>query len=229
MSWNVAKTNYDAVWVRDYQQIVEAYQPDVICLQEVQLDADSRKLAAIADMGWQFAPNFKNAFADSYCGVLIGAKAGCIRHRALLSDHSEPIANTPKASIFSEFEIVAHSGRLMVVSVHAINFVPLAKFEAQMAAIAAELEQHQGPIVLAGDFNTWSQRRWQSLCNMTQSLGLTPVTFPSADRSYLKRFLLSPPLDHVFYRGFKQVPGEARVIDKPLSSDHNPLFAALEL
>ena len=117
----------------------------------------------------------------------------------------------------------------MVVSVHAINFVPLAQFEVQMRAIAAILSQHQGSIVLAGDFNTWSKGRLRSLHSITEGLDLRPVTFLPEDRQYLKRFLLSPPLDHLFYRGLGQIPGSARVLDTPTSSDHNPLFAAFEL
>ncbi|MEO0884784.1 MAG: endonuclease/exonuclease/phosphatase family protein [Cyanobacteria bacterium J06648_10] len=161
--------------------------------------------------------------------MLIGAKASCVKHQALHTKHSEPIANTPKVAIFSEFEIADRANSLMVVSVHAINFVPLAQFEAQMRAIATTLSQHQGGIVLAGDFNTWSQGRLRSLLQITEGLDLRPVTFPSKDRQHLKRFLLSPPLDHLFYRGLGHIPRSARVIDTPSSSDHNPLFVALGL
>lgn len=226
LDWNVAKMNNGELWIRDYRQLVDELEPDIICLQEVRLNAQSQKIAALADIGWQFAPNFRNSYDDSYCGVLIGARADCVNNRALHSEYSEPIVNTPKVSIFSEFNIAGSENTLLVACVHAINFVSLRKFEAQIAAIAQILSQHRGSIILAGDFNTWSRKRLRSLLKTTEELGLSAVTFSATDQQYLKRFLRSPALDHLFYRGFSQVSGSARVIGTP-SSDHNPLFAAL--
>jgi endonuclease/exonuclease/phosphatase (EEP) superfamily protein YafD len=55
-------------------------------------------------------------------------------------------------------------------------------------------------------------------------LGLQPVTFPAIEAQKIKRFLLSPPLDYIFYRGLKQKIATAQVIDRIASSDHNPLL-----
>lgn len=62
---------------------------------------------------------------------------------------------------------------------------------------------------------------------MTAKLGLTPVSFPLFEAQKIKRFLLSPPLDYIFYRGFKQNTASAMVIDTLSSSDHNPLLVEL--
>lgn len=62
---------------------------------------------------------------------------------------------------------------------------------------------------------------------MTAKLELKPVSFPLVEAKKIKRFLLSPPLDYIFYRGFKQKTVNARVIDNISSSDHNPLLVEL--
>ena len=62
---------------------------------------------------------------------------------------------------------------------------------------------------------------------MTSKLGLTPVAFPAIEALKIKRFLLSPPLDYIFYRGLRQKTASAKVIDNISSSDHNPLLVEL--
>ncbi len=59
---------------------------------------------------------------------------------------------------------------------------------------------------------------------MATRLGLTAVSFTPRETKKIKRFLLSPPLDYIFYRGFKQKPLSSKVIDNISSSDHNPLL-----
>ena len=62
---------------------------------------------------------------------------------------------------------------------------------------------------------------------MTAKLGLTPVAFPAIEAQKIKRFLRSPPLDYIFYRGLRQKKASAQVIDNISSSDHNPLLVEL--
>ena len=97
----------------------------------------------------------------------------------------------------------------------------------QLHEIEAIIAQHQGAVIFSGDFNTWTRSRALLLLQMTAKLGLTPVTFPLLEALKIKRFLLSPPLDYIFYRGFKQKTASAMVIDKISSSDHNPLLVEL--
>ena len=101
------------------------------------------------------------------------------------------------------------------------------KFKAQLQEIESVLDKHQRAIILAGDFNTWNKSRWQILSQMAARLNLTPVSFTAEDTKKIKSFLLSPPLDYIFYRGFVPKPNTAKVIDNIFSSGHNPLFVEL--
>ena len=243
LSWNVARSNYSSGWVRDCNHIFESYQPTLIFLQEVALrDEDIERkemeilagnsaIAELAHTAWCFAPNFISLLNRSYSGILTAANAQPLKSQSLLSLHCEPIANTPKVSLFSEYALSTEnktpSKALLAINIHAINFVGLDKFEAQLQSIESKIAQHEGPVIFAGDFNTWSQKRWRSLYATAKRLRLNTVAFGPLEARKIKRFLGSPPLDHIFYRGFSQKVGSARVIDTLSTSDHNPLLVEL--
>lgn len=227
LSWNIAKNNYDSSWSRDFLAIVDRYEPDKIFLQEVRLRADVREIAELASMGWAFVPNFIDTSNNTYSGILIASKGDRTLSQALITKHYEPVINTPKVSLFSEYSSGDRSQSLLAVNTHLINFVKLSKFKAQLQEIESILNEHQGAIILAGDFNTWNKSRWQMLSQMAARLNLTSVSFTAEDTRKIKNFLLSPPLDYIFYRGFTPLLHTAKVIDNISSSDHNPLFVEL--
>ena len=229
LSWNIAKNNHHQGWRKDFLAIVERYQPDKIFLQEVRLCSKVREIPELREMGWSFAPNFVDRFDHSYSGILIATKAKLLNSKALITEHCEPITNTPKVSLFAEYSLSAQSENLLAVNTHLINFVELRKFKAQLQEVESILSKHKGSIIFSGDFNTWNRSRWLLLLKMANRLKLTPVSFNPWDSKKIKSFLLSPPLDYIFYRGFNQKPLTARVLHHVSSSDHNPLLVELSL
>ncbi len=227
LSWNINKSTYEAGWIRDFSAIVKQYQPDKIFLQEMRLCALSEEIPELTKMGWSFAPNFIDKTKNIYSGVLIATRDNPLSSRALLTQYSEPISNTPKTSLFTEYALTAGDDSLLAVNTHLINFVDLSKFEAQLEAIEAVLSTHQGRLILAGDFNTWNRARYDRLHKMTARLKMKAVAFSAEDTRKIKSFLLSPPLDYIFYRGFVQKPLSAKVLDNFEASDHNPLLVEL--
>ena len=227
LSWNIARNNYNSSWSKDFLAIVQQYQPDQIFLQEVRLDIIVREIPELAQMSWSFVPNFIDKFNNTYSGILIAAKANCISSKALITKHYEPVSKTPKTSLFADYSLFERPESLLAVNTHLINFVGLNKFKAQLQEIESILSKHQGAIIFAGDFNTWNSYRWLILSQMAARLNLTPVFFTPEDTKKIKSFLLSPPLDYIFYRGFRQKQYTAKVIDNIYSSDHNPLLVEL--
>ena len=150
-----------------------------------------------------------------------------LHSQAKITKHQEPVTRTPKVSLFVEYSLSNSRETLLAVNAHLINFVETSKFQAQLQQIEAIISQHQGAVIFSGDFNTWNRSRWLLLLQMTAKLGLTPVDFPSVEAQKIKRFLLSPPLDYIFYRGLRQKTASAKVIDHLSSSDHNPLLVEL--
>ena len=225
LSWNVAKNNHSPDWSRDFLALVQQHQPDKIFLQEVRLCAIKQQIPELSSMSWSFAPNLIDRLDNTYSGVLTATNYGGLSSKAKITQHQEPISDTSKVSLFVEHDWGDRN--LLTINTHLINFVETSKFQAQLKQIETIISQYQGAVIFSGDFNTWNRSRWTLLLAMTARLGLNPVRFPWTETQKIKRFLLSPPLDYIFYRGFKQNTANARVIDTLDSSDHNPLLVEL--
>jgi endonuclease/exonuclease/phosphatase (EEP) superfamily protein YafD len=228
LSWNIAKNNHNQQWSEDFLAIIAQHQPDKIFLQEVRLCAIKQQIPELETMGWSFAPNLIDRWNNTYSGVLTATKSDRIYSKAIITQHQEPITKTPKVSLFVESSLGNEGETILTVNTHLINFVETGKFKTQLQEIEAVIQQHQGSVILSGDFNTWNLSRWLLLLQMTEKLGLKPVNFPLIEAQKIKRFLLSPPLDYIFYRGLQQKIATAKVISNVTSSDHNPLLVELE-
>ena len=98
--------------------------------------------------------------------------------------------------------------------------VPWVGYRAQLTALADALADHEGPIVLGGDLNTWSDDRAQVVREVAGRLGLVEVTYPEDGRT---RFI-GKQVDHILVRGLDVVASRTIVVT---SSDHNPVEAVL--
>ena len=84
------------------------------------------------------------------------------------------------------------------------------------------IDRHQGPVIMAGDLNTWSDRRQAVVNDFLRGYGLEPVEFEDDQRTRA----FGRALDHVYVRGMQT--STARVI--PVStSDHNALRISLRI
>lgn len=227
LNWNIAKNNHDRGWAKDFLMILDQHQPDLIFLQEVRLCAATHYIAELAEISWSFAPNFRDDYSNTYFGVLTAAKSQHVTKKSVISKHYEPVTNTPKVSLFTEYPLLHQSETLLTINTHLINFVELNHFRAQLHDLEAVIALHKGPVIFAGDFNIWSRSRWLLLKETALRLGLSQASFTEIDTQKIKRFLLSPPLDYVFYRGLAENRVNASVLDSISSSDHNPMLVEL--
>jgi endonuclease/exonuclease/phosphatase (EEP) superfamily protein YafD len=134
----------------------------------------------------------------------------------------EPLLHTPKTSLLTRFDL-SEGGSLVVVNVHAINFTMDAiRFRASWQELETVLQPHAGPLIVAGDFNTWNADRQAVVVNATRRMGLTPVHFSSDQRTRI----FDRTVDHVYYRGL--LPLEA-LVHEVKTSDHNPMRVTFKL
>ena len=84
------------------------------------------------------------------------------------------------------------------------------------------LLNHQGPMILAGDFNTWSEERLAIIEEIAARLSLTPANF----KTDLVRKVFGYTVDRVYYRGLTL---QVASIIEVSSSDHNPLWVRFKL
>jgi endonuclease/exonuclease/phosphatase (EEP) superfamily protein YafD len=133
----------------------------------------------------------------------------------------EPWLGTPKATSITEYPLQDRDDRLLTINLHAVNFaLGLENFQAQFDALTDVLRNHQGPIILAGDLNTWSNARQLLVDKFMTEHGLAGVAFEPD----LRTTTFGHALDHIYVRGMRAE--SARVI-QVTSSDHNALRVRL--
>lgn len=208
--WNVHKAEGGPVWQRDFHRL--SLKSDLILLQEgYRVRTYDEVTGQLPDILWSFATSFVHQGFDT--GVVTGSSTKPLKTSWLRSPGREPIVNSPKMTIVSEFDLPGRQEHLLVANIHAINFVMNGTFYEQISQVLKAFESHHGPIIFAGDFNTWNEARLSFLKSRAEQQGLKMVTFQKDSR------LLA--LDHVFYRGLR--PTKMEILDHIDSSDHFPL------
>lgn len=214
--WNIYKQNRDN-WALALNQF--SHDAQLLLLQEASL-TDSFK-TWIEKQTWE--SNYVKAFSafDISAGVVNFASHFPIT--ACAYSAKEPWLRLPKSGLYALY-LLSNGQQLAVVNVHAINFsLGTKEYRQQLDLLKKELMQHTGPIIMAGDFNTWSESRFAELNEQVAKLALHEVEFDPDNR---KLFVNGLPLDHVFYKGLKLINAKAPVTD---ASDHNPLIVSFKL
>jgi len=191
---------------------------DLVLIQEARLE--QQPVNALNDASyWSFAPGYKTDSAST--GVMTLSATAPLTH-CHLSDR-EPWLRSPKAISITHFGLESTDQTLAVVNVHAVNFtLGIADFQRQLTKIVAALTNHDGPVILAGDFNTWRVQRMEILESIAAQLELDELSFDSDNR-------VTPfgsIVDHVFVRGLNTIETSTDIVD---SSDHNPMSITLSL
>lgn len=216
LSWNLHK-NGDPGWDADLARF--AAVSDLLLIQEAALSPGLQRALHDAGYEWLLANSFM--LHDHATGVLSAARvrpAGACVQRSF-----EPLLRLPKSAVITRYEMTGASQTLAVANLHAVNFtLGLRAYRAQLEAIARELADHRGPVIVAGDLNTWSAKRLEVVRDVMQRLGLVSV-LPGIDTR--SRFL-GHQVDYMFVRGLELVSAEAPEVE---SSDHNPVLATLRL
>jgi len=215
VNWNIQKGG-DPQWTTD----LATFQgdPDLMILQEAPLDSIAWDVAS-ADQYHSFAPGYRTSRALT--GVMTVSAVEPLTQCNFVS--VEPWLRSPKATVITEYGLTGTDQTLVVINIHAMNFTFGAHdFRQQIRQALSALNEHAGPILLSGDFNTWSGRRSKTLNEITDSLGLEKLDY---DEDHRKRFL-GQPLDHIYVRGLEVLEATTRKVG---SSDHNPMSVHLRL
>lgn len=156
-------------------------------------------------------------------GTLIGATVTPTEAIARHTTDLEPIVLTPKAMTFAKYPVEGRSQDLLVISIHAINFQSTGAFKRHIDQALVEIKNHDGPILFAGDFNTWNTPRMNFLKRSMKAYGLNEVLFKNA---HLKMKFAGFPLDHSFVRGLSIKNAEVVYSN---GSDHRPMMMEFDV
>ena len=214
LNWNVQKAEQGPNFVAEMQEFARGR--NLLTLQEgYEIPLMTSTLAALPGLNFHMAAAF--VYREKLTGVITGAVAEPVRTEFRRSPDREPILNSPKITGFSYYRIDAQRD-LLVANLHGINFVGPDKFRNQLENVAEALAAHNGPIILAGDFNTWNAARSEILNEIARRLGLEEVGFGPAKNKKAE-------LDHVFVKGCQVL--KAWMPDAAKGSDHLPQFVDL--
>lgn len=189
---------------------------DLLFLQEA-MYSDQWQTALIEELPMNFV------FYKSFCflnheitGVMTASRFSLLNSQALRSGDREPISYTHKVAGYSSFYL---NGTLIhLINIHSLNFNDGRPFEHQIDFLVEFASHLNGPLIWAGDFNTWNNLRIDYLLAQTKKLNLIELLPDNEVRNRI--------LDHIFVRGFKIIRTE---IVNETSSDHFPLRATIEL
>lgn len=220
--WNMYK-GARSDWARDYKTLSE--KKDILFLQEVLLNNRMRNVFNEDTINsYLVAISFYDSWRDNIAtGVATASDTRPVNLFYLRSHYREPLTGTPKMVMFVEYPLAGTDKTLLTANIHAINYVSADKHKSMLDEIEAALDDHNGPVILAGDFNTWSDKRTRSLFEMAERLGLGEVIFKDDTRT---RFM-GNALDWIFIKDLN-VKG-TQVHAGVMSSDHRALTAELSL
>ncbi|MBL0715277.1 MAG: endonuclease/exonuclease/phosphatase family protein [Desulfosarcina sp.] len=216
MNWNMLK-GWRQGWEKDFNRLGRG--SDVILLQEAYLTDELRQALRSAQMNWHLATAFR--YRGIEAGVLTASE---ITPQVIcMQRFKEPLLNTPKTSLFARFSIAFQRPRLMIVNVHAINYtMDMDDYRRYWQELETILESHDGPLIVAGDFNSWSAQRFDIVVDTARRLGLQPVRFDPDRRTRI----LGRVVDHVYYRGLVLLKASVYEVT---TSDHNPMRVDFKL
>ncbi|MDT8399689.1 MAG: endonuclease/exonuclease/phosphatase family protein [Pseudomonadales bacterium] len=215
LNWNIQKQRHPN-WHKDLSRL--AHDVDLALIQEATLGPDIFSVFSSAK-SHTFARGYTRA--NRVTGVMTLARVEHLSHRQLAI--REPWLRTLKATNITTYALHGSAQTLLVINLHALNFsLGISAYLRQMNQIMALLSEHQGPVILGGDFNTWHRGRERIVKDMTGMLEMEAVNFSLDHRTRI----LGRHLDHVFIRGLKTMAAETHCT---LSSDHNPMLITLSI
>lgn len=216
--WNIYKASKPGVYA-DLDILTQ--DVDLALFQEGYLTKTFQSfVCSRQEYNWKMAKSFKD-MSGIDTGVITVSKQNPDEFFALKSPNTEPVTNTPKMAMVTKYRIPESNRPLLVINIHGINFVPFLHYKNQIDQVVREIKKHNGPVILAGDFNTHLAERLTYIKEVLTPLGLEQAVVTGNE--FNEVFVL----DHLFYRDFKVV--QAKALSNVTTSDHKPLYFELRL
>lgn len=216
LNWNIQKTIQPGWQAMLEQQAVKA---DVVLLQESVDSAAMQSWLQQHEHAWQQVIAFR--YEGQGAGVMTASQQADVY--SCSARFPEPTTRIPKSTLVSLFPLQGSRYPLLIVNVHAVNVeLGMASYRDQIKRIGQWVRKYPGPVVVAGDFNTWSERRMSLLQQQMSRLGMSAVAWQPDQRSLVRNL----PLDHIFYRGLKV---QSSTVERTTASDHHPMQVTFSL
>lgn len=187
-------------------------------VSELLLVQEGRSLRTAPQPHWQLAEAWR--YGDRGFGVMALSRQPLPQPCVIRT--AEPWLRLNKSLLAWRWPLV-DGQQLLLINLHAINFDwRTSSYQQWLNELGALLARHPGPVVVAGDFNSWGEQRRTLLEDWGQRHQLQEVTFIPDHR----RRALGQPLDGVWLRGMQISASHSA---SSSASDHNPLQVTLTL
>jgi len=217
LSWNVYKNNKKTPFIRYLEKKVKEKDLQLLLFQEATFQNSEH--FSLPQFHYDAAANIE--VKKKFYGVMTASKVQSTYANAYLSEGQEAFVGPYKSMLLSSYEF-KDKAKLLVLNVHVINFRENECYNRELDRFFEFISTYEGPLILAGDFNSWNLQRKEKLYEYVYKLKLKTVTFGSS--TDIKSFL-GNNLDFIFYKGLTLIDSS---VEKTGLSDHNPLFATFK-
>jgi endonuclease/exonuclease/phosphatase (EEP) superfamily protein YafD len=214
LCWNVHKENLKQEFDTMIRSWIRQFDMDILLFQEAVFPEN---LFSVAGLSYAAAANI--SIRQLHYGVLTAARADIHTKTDILSLARETMVATRKNILMTRYWL-GSGDLLLVVNIHAVNFTSRAWYQWEFTRLEKTLQHHQGPIILAGDFNCWNRSRHRIVTSLARKLDLRQAR---PGRRHLVKKIFGFELDRIYYR--KLTLQHMDALENRLFSDHNPLFA----
>ena len=200
--------------------------PDILALQEMDTPGTER-IARALGMSAVYFPSGVHPKHERDFGCAVLSPWPLEEPRKLVLPHGARVSGLRRAAVSAT--VVRGSQRIRVYSLHLPS--PLAisggSRREQLRALAADAASAEGPVVIAGDFNSHGK---------VEELAKAGFAWVTRDVGATARFrllgigLAGLSYDHVLAKGLRPAPGPGAtgvVADNRGASDHKPVWAAM--
>jgi endonuclease/exonuclease/phosphatase (EEP) superfamily protein YafD len=216
LNWNIYKQNRDNL-PADLSRFAATH--DIMTLQEARLDRNLLSILKKQDLNWIMNSAF--FLQGDATGVMTVADESALQSCGFLVN--EPLIYLPKAALISEYPLKGREQKLLVANLHGINFtLGLEAYHQQLDQLYQALKDHRGPMIVAGDFNSWSDERMAQVMALVNKLSLSKLSYQVNNKTHL----FGNAIDHVFFR---QLEPLSKQVQQVTSSDHNPISVTFRL
>lgn len=223
--WNILKAK-EKGFLHDF--VFHARGSDIFMLQEGNRNGVMERAFEYFpdvrfDMGYSFIHKSKKG--DFPTGTVIGSNVEPNYVLVERTEDREPIIKTPKANTVGYYPIEGSDKELLIVNIHGMNMAGDEAFARHVDQCFRHIEEHDGPVIFAGDFNSKNRKRINHMIRGMHKHGLVHVLFRDDDRRKSK--FSQEIIDYSFVRGLKIK--DAWVLGKLKTSDHFAMVFEAEI
>ena len=191
---------------------------DIISLQEMD-EAGTERIAREMHLNYVYYPGSIHPTRGRYFGPAILSRWPIERSWKLNLPYESPMRKQRRNATAAVVNVRGERVWVYAVHLETQSQASARTREQQAAIILADAESASGPVVVAGDFNSWGIGQYfeqQGFSWPTRNVGKTITVFS---------------WDHIFVRGLPPARPTAagKVVDVRGASDHKPVWASLML